>query len=360
MKTALYDEHVALGGRIVDFAGWDLPVMYSSIVEEHTATRTAAGLFDVSHMGEVRVAGAGAEAYLKALIPTRMDKLYPGKSMYSCFCNERGGVIDDLFIYMISHEEYFLVVNASTTAKDLAWMRTHLTPGVELTDLSAETSKIDLQGPKSSAILSKVISDGKVASLERFHFTDTAYRGKMITVSKSGYTGEAGFELYLPNELAAPMWRDLLEAGGEFGIRPAGLGSRDSLRLESCYSLYGHELSEEVTPLESGIGWIISSQERYVGRETLDSLKAKGVDRAMMYYVLTGKGVPREGCPVLKNGAEIGVSTSAGYSPTMRNGIGIARVTRGAVSVGEEVEVVIRDRPVRAVAVERPFYQYHG
>jgi glycine cleavage system T protein len=189
---------------MVDFAGWELPVMYASIVDEHTATRTAAGLFDVSHMGEIRVTGSGAEAYLKTLIPTRMEKLRPGTSMYSCFLNERGGVIDDLFVYMISPEEYFLVVNAATTEKDLAWMRAHLASGVELADLSPETSKIDLQGPRSSAILHKVIADEKTASLARFQFTCTAYRGETTMVSKSGYTGEADTRYISQTRLPGP------------------------------------------------------------------------------------------------------------------------------------------------------------
>lgn len=359
-RTPLYNEHVRLGGRIVDFAGWELPVMYSSIVEEHTATRTRAGLFDVSHMGEISVRGKGAADYLSRLIPTRMDKLEQGKSMYSCFLNERGGVIDDLFIYMISDDNYYLVVNAGTKDKDFQWMEEHAVAGVDVVDLSDETAKIDIQGPGSDEILSDVLREPAVTALRRFYYTGVRYNNHDIKVSKSGYTGERGYELYVPNNAAVSLWNALLEAGSGTGLKPAGLGARDSLRLEACYSLYGHELGDDITPVEGNIGWIISSSADYIGKAAAEKQKHNGAPRELVYFELTGKGVPREGCRILAGGDDIGYATSAGFSPTMKKRIGFALVTSGAVKPGDPVAVVVRDRPIDAVLVNRPFYAFNG
>ncbi len=359
-RTALFEEHVKLGGRMVDFAGWELPVMYASIVEEHTAVRERAGLFDVSHMGEVLVRGPRAADFLARLIPTRLDKITPGKSMYSCFMNERGGVIDDLFVYMVSGEEYFLVINASTTEKDLAWMRAHSIDGAEIIDLSSGLSKIDIQGPLASVILPKVIADPFLSRLQRFSFFDTTFNGGRLRISRSGYTGEGGYELYFANETAPALWRALLDAGREDGIAPAGLGARDSLRLEACYSLYGHELTDEITPVEAGIGWIINSDSDYIGRSVAEPQKRAGAPRMMVCFELTGKGIPREGCRILKDGVDVGYATSAGFSPTFRKGIGMALVRAGSLNAGESIDVIIRDRAVSAIVAKRPLYPYHG
>lgn len=359
-KTPLYNEHIRLGGRIVDFAGWELPVMYSSIVEEHTATRTKAGLFDVSHMGEISVRGKGAAEYLSRLIPTRMDKLEQGKSMYSCFLNERGGVIDDLFIYMVSDDEYYLVVNAGTKDKDFQWMKDHPAAGVDIIDLSDETAKIDIQGPHSDEIVSDVLRDPAVQGLRRFYYTAIRHNNYDIKVSKSGYTGERGYELYVPNGAAPALWNALLDAGNGKGLKPAGLGARDSLRLEACYSLYGHELGDDISPVEGNIGWIISSSAEYIGKAAAEEHKKNGATRELVYFELTGKGVPREGCRVLQSGTDIGHATSAGFSPTFKKGIGFALVRSGSVQPGDKIAVVIRDRPVEAVLVHRPFYAFNG
>ena len=359
-RTPIYEEHLKLGGRMVDFAGWELPVMYTSIVEEHTAVRNAAGLFDVSHMGEIIISGAGARAFLRKLIPTRLDKLARGRSMYSCFCNETGGVIDDLFIYMMDEERYYLVVNASTLDKDLAWLESHRMPGVNITNLSDDTAKIDLQGPRSREIAARVIGDERLATLGRFGFIETDYKGESCMVSQSGYTGEFGYEFYLPAGKGADLWRELLDAGRCAGILPCGLGSRDSLRLESCYSLYGHELTEEITPVEGGIGWIVSSEEEYVGKPALVEQKGNGAPRITVYFETVDRGIPREGCVIRKGGADIGKATSAGYSPTLKKGIGIARVASNTFRPGDGIEIIVRDRPLKARLVERPFYKYHA
>ncbi len=360
MKTALYEEHLKLNGRMVDFAGWELPVMYSSIVEEHNATREKAGLFDVSHMGEILVQGEGAAAYISRLIPTRLSKLEPGKSMYSCLTNEQGGVIDDLFVYMVSDTEYYIVVNASTLERDLQWFKKHLAGGIILDDQSARTSKLDLQGPLSRKIAARAMGDSSLEELPRFHFCHRDYRGKRIKISQSGYTGEHGYEFYVGNDLAPLLWRDLMEAGAEYGIKAVGLGARDSLRLESCYSLYGHELNDGITPVEAGLGWIVSSQEDYIGRDVIDRQKREGAGRELVCFEVTGRGIPREGCRIDKESREIGISTSAGYSPTFKKGLGMALVETGSVSPGDGIEIIIRGNPVAARIAPRPFYKYNG
>ncbi len=359
-KTALHGEHLALGGRMVDFAGWELPVMYSSIIEEHTTTRTKAGLFDVSHMGELIVRGAGAERFLRRLIPTKMEKLTPGNSMYSCLCREDGGVVDDIFIFMVSEAEYYIVVNAATLGKDLEWMRAHESASAEIIDVSAETSKIDLQGPAALDILKKIAGGEGAESLGRFQFRYTEYHGVRMMVSRTGYTGENGYELFVPNGMAVALWKEVLAAGEEFGIRPVGLGARDTLRLEAAYSLYGHELSDHITPVEAGLGWLVTSGDEYVGRAVLAGQKEKGAPRGMVCFELEGRGVPREHCAVLKDGVEIGTSTSGGFSPTFRKGIGMALVKAGSLEVGDGFSLVIRDNPVPAKVVKRPFYAFNG
>ncbi len=359
-RTSLYGEHLKLGAKMVDFAGWEMPVMYTSIVEEHKATRGRASLFDVSHMGEFRIRGTGAAGFLAKMIPTRLSKLSLKGSMYSVLCDEGGGVLDDLFIYMVNDNEYYLVVNAATAERDFDWLMKHKTEDVELVNESAETSKIDLQGPGSREVMAEIITDKRLQELSRFYYDSFSYRGKEIMISQSGYTGEYGYEIYMENELAVPMWNDLLEAGEGNGVMPAGLGARDTLRLESCYSLYGHEISEEINPVEAGLSWLISSKEDYIGKKTLEELKASGGSRELVTFELTGKGVPREGYKILKDGVETGLITSGGFSPTLQKGIGMALISKGGAAVGDEITVQIRNRMIPARVVKRPFYEYNG
>ena len=359
-RTSLYEEHLALNGKMVTFAGWELPVMYSSIVEEHLATRHKAGLFDISHMGEFRVKGKNAADFLSRIIPTRLNKVEPGKSMYSCFPNEHGGIIDDLFIYMINEEDYMIVVNAANIEKDFSWMRKHIIDGVEIEDISAETGKIDLQGPMSKAILTEIINDSELEALERFHFYFTIFEGTELIISNSGYTGEAGYELYINNASAVALWRRIIEAGSPMGLVPAGLGARDSLRIESCYSLYGHEINDETSPVEGGIGWLISSEKEYTAKDILVKQKKEGAPRQIVCLDMTGRGIPREGYAIEYDGERIGEVTSGVFSPLMKNGIAMALVKSGTVKTGDEVSVIIREKPVAARIVQRPFYSYKG
>lgn len=359
-KTALYNEHLSLKGKIVDFEGWELPVLYSSIIDEHIATRTKASLFDVSHMGEVSIKGKNAETFLRKMIPTSLDKLDPGKCMYSCFCNEHGGVIDDIFVYMVSSTEYMLVINASTIDKDLRWLDHHSINDVEITNLSDSMSKLDLQGPFSHQILSVIIDDPAVKKLQRFEFTHSMYDNRPVIVSMTGYTGEAGYELYVPNASAVNLWNEILSVGKNFGLLPAGLGARDTLRLESCYSLYGHELSDNISPIESGIGFIVNSKDDYIAKDILLSQKKTGAPREMIALELMDRGVPREHCHITANGKEIGITTSGGFSPSFKKGISLGLVHRGVLKTGDTCEIIIRDKPCKAVVVKRPFYPYAG
>jgi aminomethyltransferase len=359
-KTPLYNIHIESSGRMVDFAGFAMPVLYTSILEEHMMIRNSAGLFDVSHMGEITVKGDSAALFLSGLIPTSMSKLEPGKGMYTLFCLKNGGVIDDLFIFMINENSYYLVVNASTVDKDFAWMNDHLIPGVELENISDLTAKIDIQGPKSAMVLNKIFEKRKIDDLERFYFYYDDFTGSEVMISNTGYTGEKGYELFIENAKAESLWERLMLEGAEYGIKPAGLGARDTLRLEACYSLYGHEINEHINPLEAGLAWLINSDKEYIGKTVLENLKKNGSEFEQFCLELNGKGVLHEGYKVIYKGIEIGELTSGIYSPTFKKGLALIRVKRGVLSIGDKVEVMIRDKGVEGTIVKRPFYKFNG
>ncbi len=359
-RTPLYDLHVEAGARMVEFAGYEMPVQYTSILEEHSAVRTAAGIFDISHMGEFTVMGPAAEEYLASLIPTDMAKLEPGKCMYTLFCKEDGGVIDDLFIFMIQRGYYYLVVNASTAQKDLEWMQSHIIEGAGVVDVSPITSKIDLQGPLSKGIMMEIFDTGKIRGLERFHFCHDTFAGMDVMISATGYTGEWGYELFIDNEGAAGLWQCIMSAGAECGLRQCGLGCRDTLRLESCYSLYGHEINESINPVEAGLGWLVSSGADFTGRGVLMRLKKGGAAREQVCIELTDRGIPRDGCRVVHDESDIGYVTSGVYSPTFKKGLALALVVKGLVAENDIIDVIIRDKPVKGRIVKRPFYRFNG
>ncbi|MFW5861700.1 MAG: glycine cleavage system aminomethyltransferase GcvT [Spirochaetota bacterium] len=359
-KTALYDQHIARGAKMVEFAGWTMPLLYNSIIDEHQDTRYYAGLFDVSHMGEVIVRGPEAETFLEGLIPTSLDKLYPGKSMYTCFPNEKGGVIDDLFVFMRDEHDYYLVVNAGTTEKDLKWMHDHKIDNVEIIDVSDQTTKIDIQGPRAKEICLDILQFDQIADLNRFHFTTVPYKGTTVMVSQTGYTGEFGYEIFVDNSQAVNMWLALIIAGLPFKLATVGLGARDTLRLEACYSLYGHELSDTITPVEAGLGWLVNSDKNYIGSDVLKKQKAEGAPRALITLEMLEKSIPREGYMIESDCKVIGEITSGGFGPYIKKGIAMALVETGEVSIGDEIDVVIREKRMPAKVVKRPFYKYQG
>jgi aminomethyltransferase len=362
-KTPLYDWHVEQGARMVDFAGWSMPVQYTSIVEEHHAVRRAAGVFDVSHMGRLRFDGQDAGRFLDRVLTRRVADLAPGKVRYSLVTNEQGGILDDILVSQLEtpggRRYHLLVVNASNREKIVAWFRSLLTPAdgdVEMADRTVETAMLAIQGPQALQILSRLIK----FDLERMgYYTGlvTEYFGRPCTVTRTGYTGEDGFELIVRAEDAAELCVNLFRAGREMGLKAAGLGARDTLRLEAGMPLYGHELSETINPYQAGLGFAVNLQGRsFVGADALGRLKADPDQPKRIGLELAGRRVPREQYPVVAGGQPIGAVTSGTFSPTLDKPIAMAYVPRNTAQ-GAELAVDIRGRPEPAKIVELPFYR---
>jgi aminomethyltransferase len=358
LRTPLYDEHVALNAKLVPFAGYEMPVQYpTGITAEHHAVRKAAGLFDVSHMGEFMVRGPRALDFVQHVTTNDASRLEVGQAQYSAFVNEQGRLLDDLLVYRFA-DHYMLVVNGANRAKDWAWV-SRFAPrfGVELTDESDSIALLALQGPKAQQILSR-LTETDLESIRYYRFTEGTVDGKQAIISRTGYTGEDGFELYVAAEDAAAIWRRLLEAGAGDGLIATGLGCRDSLRLEMGYALYGNDLSEDHSALEAGLSWIVKPDKGdFVGRDALVAEKEAGVKRRLVGFVLKERGFPRHGYPVSVNGEPAGEVTSGVLSPTLGTGIGMAYVPTGSSKPGSEIGIVIRDRAVPAEVVRPPFHK---
>lgn len=358
-KTALCEAHEALGARMVDFNGWWLPVQYAGILEEHRAVREQAGLFDVSHMGEIRVKGQDAEAYMQKLVTNDIATLQQGKARYSPMCYQNGGTVDDILIYRLSSNEFWLVVNAANKDKDFAWMNQNAAGfAVELVDESDETAEIALQGPLAAKILAKVSADD-ISGLANYAFlTHWNIAGASVLLSRTGYTGEDGFEIYCHPTEVTRIWNALLEVGKEFGLQPAGLGCRDTLRFEAAMPLYGHELSAEITPLEAGLSKFIAFDKAdFIGKQALLEQRETGQSRKLIGFAMTERGVARAGYPVLCEGKIVGVVTSGSVAPTLGSNLGMALVDCNLGPVGTEIAIEIREKPVAAKIVSRPFYR---
>jgi aminomethyltransferase len=357
-RTPLYDEHVRLGGRMVPFVGWEMPVQYpTGITAEHQAVRSAAGLFDVSHMGEVEVHGAGALELVQRLTTNDASVLEVGQAQYSTMLREDGTLIDDLLVYRFpSH--YLLVVNAGNRQRDVEWIRSHAADiDVRVEDRSDETALLALQGPKAQAVLAR-LTEAELDSLRYYRFVEASIAGTPGVVSRTGYTGEDGFELYVPAEHAADLWRRLLEAGRPEGLAPAGLGARDALRLEMGYLLYGSDADDRHTPLEAGLGWVVKlGKGDFVGRSALERQKEAGVGRKLSGFRLLERGFPRRGYVLRVEGRDVGEVTSGVLSPSLGEGIGLGYLPPEAARPGTRIEVVIRDRAVPAEVVRPPFYR---
>jgi aminomethyltransferase len=356
-RTPLHAEHAALKGKLVPFAGFEMPVQYpTGITAEHRAVREAAGLFDVSHMGEIEVWGERARDFVQHVTTNDVDRAEVGQAQYSTLPGERGTLLDDLIVYRFP-DHYLLVVNASNREKDLAWISRFAADfGVELRDRSDEIALLALQGPKAEAILSR-ITDADLGSIGYYRFREGEVDGRPALISRTGYTGEDGFELYVDAADAVAIWRRLLEVGGPDGLIPAGLGARDSLRLEMGYALYGNDLDEEHTPLESGLAWVTKLDKgEFVGRDALRGQKEAGVARRLAGFRLLERGFPRHGYPVRFEGRVVGEVTSGTLSPSLGEGIGMAYLPVEAAKPGTRIEIVIRDQPVPAEVVRPPFY----
>ena len=363
-RTPFYTIHQALGARIVPFAGFEMPVQYTSIIEEHLRVRNAVGVFDVSHMGEFYVDGAGAEAFLQRMTVNDVTKLFNGRVQYSALLYDDGGIVDDLLVYDLGGR-YMLVVNASNKDKDFNWLVSHAGYDVEIRDASDDVALLAVQGPKSLATLQKLTTDD-IASLNYYHFLRGRVAGTEAIISRTGYTGELGFEIYFDaNEgTAAAVWNAVMDAGKEFGIGPAGLGARDTLRLEMGYCLYGNDIDQTTHPLEAGLGWITKlNKGDFTGREALLKAHSQGLSRAMIGFVVDdpdrgSKALPRHGYDLLSAGApreKIGHITSGTFSPLLQRGIGMGYVSSKYAEPGTEIAASIRGIPVRARVVKFPF-----
>lgn len=358
-KTPLNQVHRDLGARMVDFGGWDMPVQYSGVIDEHQAVREAAGLFDVSHMGEVEVSGSNALAFIQYLTINDASKLADGQVQYSAMCYPEGGVVDDVTLYRFSESRYLFCVNASNTDKDFAWMEQVLAESamtdVVLVNRSDEFAQIALQGPNAETILSG-LTDVVLADLVYYHFCEGEVAGVKMIISRTGYTGEDGFELYLPASAAVEIWQQLMASGAQHGLLPIGLGARDTLRLEKGYALYGHELSKTISPLEAGLAWITKlDKDDFVGKAALVALKADGVPRRRVGLVMQERGIPREGYPIFVGDREVGVVTSGTMSPTLKIGVALALVAPDVAQAETELEVAIRNRRMVAKVARPPF-----
>jgi len=357
-KTPLYGKHQALGGDLVEYGGWLMPVQYEGIVSEVHRTRRKAAFFDTSHMGEFLVEGPAAADFLQGYLTNDAAKLYDGRIIYSPVCYPHGGTVDDILIYRYGPERYLLVVNAANAAKDWAWFSEGVKGGVSLSDLSDETALLALQGPNSEAVLSG-LTRTPLEQLRYYHFLpEVELAGIRCMVSRTGYTGEKGFEIFCDSDKAGRLWDELMEAGRNFDLTPAGLGARDVLRLEASLPLYGHELSEEISPLEAGLFPFVSFKKGpFTGREALVEQKKEGLRRRLGGLVLLDRGVIREGYRVLDGEQEIGVVSSGTFSPTLNKSIGMAFLLPESAKPGEEVQVIIRNKPHRAQIVKTPFYR---
>ncbi|MEG0384216.1 MAG: glycine cleavage system aminomethyltransferase GcvT [Solibacillus sp.] len=358
-RTPLFDEYAKYGGKTIDFGGWDLPVQFSSIKEEHDAVRNRAGLFDVSHMGEIFVEGPDALPYLQKLLSNDISKIAIGGAQYSALCYENGGIVDDLLTYRLDETRYLLCVNASNIDKDFAWMQEHVEGDVTITNASDDFAQIALQGPLAEEVL-QTLTDTDLTTIKYFKFQDNVnVAGHSVLVSRSGYTGEDGFELYGTPAAIVDLWDKILDAGKEQGVIAAGLGARDTLRFEACLPLYGQELSQDISPLEAGIGFAVKLQKepKFIGQEALIAQKEAGLTRKSVGIEMIDKGIPRHGYKVFKDGQEIGEVTTGTQSPMTKRNIGMALITTAFAEVGMEVEIEIRNKFAKAVIVEKPFYK---
>jgi aminomethyltransferase len=373
-RTALYEKHQALGAKMVEFGGWEMPVQYKGIIEEHHAVRTAAGLFDVSHMGELEVTGAGALDFLQTLLTNDVAAMVVGQALYSPMCYSSGGVVDDLLVYKLAEEKYWLVVNAGNKDKDWNWLKElynreqqeaeqqkgklNWQREVSLRDISGEIGQIALQGPLAEQILTKVVSPASLKELKYFRFIISEVAGIETLISRTGYTGEDGFELYFTAENTSVVWEQLLRVGEGLGLIPAGLGARDTLRFEACLPLYGHELDETITPLEAGLGFFVAwDKEDFVGKAALQKQKEEGVTRKLVGFVMQERGIPRTGYSLEKEGVCIGKVTSGSYAPTLGKNLGLGYISSSEAYEGNEISVIIRGKELKARIIKKPFYK---
>jgi aminomethyltransferase len=355
-RTPLYDRHVALGGRMVDFGGWELPQQYTSIRDEHFAVRKAAGLFDISHMGRFVVEGAGAPAYLQRVLTNDLAALRAGHAIYSQMCKEDGGIIDDLVVYRETDDRFIVVVNAANREKDMAWMREHLSGDAALEDHSDELSLIAFQGPQAHALLPRGSSETE--AIPYFGFRPGKVAGVAALISRTGYTGEDGFELFIASDQVGTVWDAILAEGKPAGVLPAGLGARDATRLEAALRLYGNDMDETVNPYEAGLGWTVKLDKgEFIGRGSLAAVKQEGPKRSLIGFKTAPGDIPRHGAAVIHGGRRVGSVTSGTHSFFLGHPIALAMIEVPSFPVGERIAVEVRGREAPAEVVKLPFYR---
>mgnify|MGYP006288076661 FL=1 len=354
-KTPLNQVHKDMGAKMTDFGGWEMPVEYTGIIEEHKAVRNKCGLFDVSHMGEILVSGEKAAQSLQKIITNDIYKLKDGKIIYTPICREDGGIIDDLLVYRLQENEYLLVVNASNIEKDFNWVKEHISDKSNIKDLSDDYAMLALQGPESKKILTQ-ITDIDLNSLEYYTFRRAKAAGVEMIISRTGYTGELGYELYFNPSEAESVWNQLMEAGSDFGLKACGLGARDTLRLEKMYALYGNDIDENTNPFEAGLAWTVElDKEDFIGQEKLIEIKENCCRKKLTPFEIQNRGMARHGYEVYADGEKIGEVTSGSYSPTLEKSIGLAYLEEDYTEAGTEIEIKVRKRMVKAEVVKGPF-----
>ncbi|MFS0872037.1 glycine cleavage system aminomethyltransferase GcvT [Paenibacillus xylanilyticus] len=359
LRTPLFPLYQQYEGvRCIDFGGWELPVQFSGIQKEHEAVRERAGLFDVSHMGEFTVRGEQAEAFLQKMTTNDVTTLVPGQAQYTLMCYPDGGVVDDLLVYKLEDQHYMLVVNASNIDKDWAWLQEHMVPGVSMKNDSEETALLALQGPLAVDIIGKV-TDTDVSTIEPFRFVKNAeVCGVKLLLSRTGYTGEDGFELYVTADQAAAVWNGLMQAGEPHGLVPAGLGARDTLRFEAKLPLYGQELSPTISPLEAGVGMFVKlNAGPFIGHEALLQQKNDGPARKLVGIEVLERGIPRPHYPIYAEGVQIGEVTTGTQSPTLKRNLGLALIDSKYAALGTPLEIEIRGKKLKAEVVKTPFHK---
>ncbi|HXZ25388.1 MAG TPA: glycine cleavage system aminomethyltransferase GcvT [Nitrospiria bacterium] len=373
LRTPLTEWHRAAGARLVDFAGWEMPLSYTGVIDEHETVRRSAGLFDISHMGRIAVEGPAAEAVLQRVVTRDLARMADGSARYALACNDAGGVLDDVVVYRRAPQRFFVVVNASNRPKMLAWFQqqaAELAPPpagqaeageVQIWDLSDAIAMIAVQGPSALAVLEPMasVADGtKVTKMKRWTVKQAVVAGADLLLATTGYTGEPGVELFVEAGKAVPLWEALLQAGKPAGIKPIGLGARDTLRLEMGYSLYGHELDETISPLEAGLGWAVDlDAKEFIGRQALLAQQQTGLSRQMTAFALPDRAVPRQGYRLLRGNEAVGVVTSGNVSPMLQRGIGLGFLPPEVSRLGDTVGVEIRNRLHPATIVPLPFYK---
>ncbi len=357
-NTALTSVHEKLGAKMVPFAGYNMPVQYEGVVAEHNAVRNGVGVFDVSHMGEFIISGPKALDLIQKVTSNDASKLVPGKIQYSCLPNDKGGIVDDLLVYMMNDEEYMLVVNASNIEKDWNWISSLNTMKADMTNVSDHISLLAVQGPKASEALQS-LTDIDLANMKYYTFVQGTFAGvDNVIVSATGYTGAGGFEIYFPNNAAEEIWNKVFEAGADQDIKPIGLGARDTLRLEMGFCLYGNDIDDTTSPLEAGLGWITKFTKAFINSGTLEAQKAEGVKRKLVGFELIDRGVPRHGYPIANlEGEEIGVVTSGTMGPSVGKSIGMGYVPVEFSKEDTEINIVVRKKMLKAKVVKLPFYK---